>query len=219
MKTKTKIALPVDNRQTLQALSRRKGGRKPSKVTEPANEFGKTLQSLMGKKDQASQINEEELFAGTMYQLVKNRFGDSIAGDFKSAYQLSLVDKPGKERVASAERAAKDTLKFMVSSTLISREDARAIQDQAFQAAQIDGNSDFLWDSIGDTKAVTSVARGSRLVQKRLEDSGDTPVATASRSAHSKKSPEPEAANRMLSYDKRPGLTKDSIRQTLKRSA
>lgn len=219
MKTKIKTAPPIENRQAVEALSNRKGKRKPSKVTEPTTEFGKTLENLMGKRDQTSEINEEELFAGTVYQLVKNRFGNDLAGDFKSAYKLNLVDKPLTERVSSAERATKDTLKFLVSSTLLSREDARAIRDTAFAAAQIDDNSDFLWDSIGETRAVTSIERGSRVVQKRLEDSGDTPVATTAKSAHGKKTPEPETTNKMLSYDKRPGLTKDTIRPALKRSA
>ncbi len=219
MKTKIKTAPPIENRQALEALSNRKGKRKPSKVTEPTTEFGKTLQNLMGKRDQTSEINEEELFAGTVYQLVKNRFGNDLAGDFKSAYQLNLVDKPMTERASSAERAAKDTLKFLVSSTLLSRDDARSIRDTAFSAAQIDDTSDFLWDSIGETRAVTSVERGARIVQKRLEDSGDNPIATTAKAASRKKTPEPETTNKMLSYDKHPGLTKDTIRKALKRSA
>ena len=216
MKTKTKTAPPIETQRAIEALTSRKGKRKPSKVTEPTNEFGKTLQNLMGKRDQSSEINEEELFAGTVFQLVKNRFGDDLAGDFKSAYKLNLVDKPVTERVSSAERATKDTLEFLVRSTLISKADARSIRATAFAAAQIDDNSDFLWDSIGETRAVTSIERGTRLVQKRLEESGDTPVATTSKSTRGKRSPEADTTNKMLSYDKHQGPSKESIIRALK---
>lgn len=186
MKTKAKIAQTLRQEDTVAALSSRNGRRKPSRSTEPTTEFGKSLQALLGKRVQTSEVNEEELFAGAAYQLIKNRYGDTVAGDFKSAFKLNLVDKPSTEKVSSDERAAKETLKFFVSSTLLTREEAADIRQLATAAAQLD-NNDALWDSFGDTRAVSSVANGASTVQSRLEESGNTPVASSSTRASSVK--------------------------------
>lgn len=184
MKTKEKISQTVRQQDTVEALRARNGRRKPSRVTEPTTEFGKSLQSLLGKRVQTSEVNEEELFAGAAYQLIKNRYGETVAGDFKSAFKLNLVDKPTGEKVSSDERAARETLKFFVNSTLLSKEEASDIRQLATAAAQLDDN-DALWDSLGDTRAVTSVERGTRAVQQRLEESGNAPVASTSAKASS----------------------------------
>jgi hypothetical protein len=184
MKTKEKITQTVRQQDTVDALRSRNSRRKPSRVTEPTTEFGKSLQSLLGKRVQTSEVNEEELFAGAAYQLIKNRYGETVAGDFKSAFKLNLVDKPAGEKVSSDERAARETLKFFVNSTLLSKAEANDIRQLATAAAQLDAN-DALWDSIGDTRAVTSVERGTRAVQQRLEESGNAPVASTSAKASS----------------------------------
>lgn len=178
MKTREKVAQTVRQEDTVEALRSRNSRRKPSRVTEPTTEFGKSLQALLGKRVQSSEVNEEELFAGAAYQLIKNRYGDTVAGDFKSAFKLNLVDKPEKEQVSSDERAARETLKFFVNSTLLSKEEASDIRQLATAAAQLDDNN-ALWDSLGDTRAVTAVERGARIVQQRLEESGNAPVASA----------------------------------------
>jgi hypothetical protein len=186
MKTRENIAPPRRQEDAVEALRSRNSRRKPSRVTEPTTEFGKSLQALLGKRVQTSEINEEELFAGAAYQLIKNRHGEAVAADFKSAFQLNLVDKPAQEKVSSDERAAREALRFFVSSTLLSKDEASDIRQLATAAAQIDGKT-ALWDSIGDTRAVTSVEKGSRLVQQRLEESGNAPVASSAAKASSVK--------------------------------
>jgi hypothetical protein len=186
MKTREKVAQTIRQSDTIEALSSRNSRRKPSRVTEPTTEFGKSLQALLGKRVQSSEVNEEELFAGAAYQLIKNRYGDTVAGDFKSAFQLNLVDKPSGEKVSSDERAARETLKFFVNSTLLTKEEASDIRKLATAAAQLD-DKDALWDSLGDTRAVTSVSRGASTVQKRLEESGNSPVASRGAKASSAK--------------------------------
>jgi len=182
MNTKAKIAQNLRQDDSVAALSSRNRRPRPSRSTEPTTEFGKSLQALLGKRVQTSEVNEEELFAGAAYQLIKNRYGETVAGDFKSAFKLNLVDKPNTEKVSSDERAAKETLKFFVSSTLLTKEEAADIRQLATAAAQVD-DKDALWDSLGDTRAVTSVSRGAGLVQKRLEESGNAPVASSSAKA------------------------------------
>jgi hypothetical protein len=185
MKTALK-SNPVTRRETAQdLLSVGNKRRKPSRSSTPTTDFGRTLKDLLGNTFQPGQVNEEELFAATTHQLILNRYGASVAEDFKSAFRLNMADKPPSERFASAERATKESLKFFVNSTLMTREEAQQIRQLAFAASQLDDNLDVAWDSLGDTKAITSFADGEKLVQGRLEASGNAPI-TASRRGRSK---------------------------------
>ena len=181
MKISPKLKLAARKEPTQEALSVRNQRRKPSRSSTPTTEFGRTLRDLLGNTFKPGEVNEEELFAATAHQLIKNRFGDSIAKDFRSAFKLNMADKPPTERFASAERATKESLKFFVDSTLMTREEAKQIRDLAFASAQLDDNLDAAWDSIGDTKATTSFRAGERLIQGRLEASGNAPVTASSR--------------------------------------
>lgn len=156
--------------------------KKRTKGPTPTTEFGRTLKDLLGKTYQPTKVNEEELFAATAHQLIFNRYGSRAADDFKSAFKLNMADKPRTERVPSAERAAKESLKFFVSSTLITKEEAMQIRQLAFTTCQLDENLDVAWDGIGDTKAVTSFTTGEKLVQGRLEASGNAPLIATRRS-------------------------------------
>lgn len=176
MKTQPKTRQAASHRDAVGSLTSRNGGRNTSAEVRPTTEFGKTLQTLLGKISVKDGVNEEEFFAGAVYQLIKDNFGAEIAKDFKSTFKLNMADKPAKERVASAERATKESLKFFVNSTILSKEDADGIREAAFQAAQLDNNKKALWDSIGKTKAVSSFSKVQTLGQTRLSESGYSPV-------------------------------------------
>jgi hypothetical protein len=163
-------------------VTTRKGTRKRRGSSTPTTEFGRTLKDLFGKTANPGEVNEEELFAAAAHQLVKNKFGAQSAEDFKSAFRLNMVDKPKTERFSSPERAAKETLKFFVKATLLTKEEAKSIRSIAFEVAQLDDNKGKVWDSWGETRAVTSFRRGQELVQSRLEASGNAPVAPAAES-------------------------------------
>lgn len=182
MKMSPKLKVAARQEHSQEALSVRNQRRKPSRSTTPTTEFGRTLRDLLGNTFKPGEVNEEELFAATTHQLIKNRFGTSIANDFKSAFKLNMADKPATEKFASAERATKESLKFFVDSTLMTREEARQIRELAFASAQLDDNIDEAWDSMGDTKATTSFLNGEKLVQGRLEASGNAPVTASSKS-------------------------------------
>jgi hypothetical protein len=146
------------------------------RAMSPATEFGKTLKDLLGKTYQPGNLSEEELFAATAYQLVFNRYGASVAQDFRSAFHLNMADKLNSERFSSAERATNQTFKFFVNSTILSRDEVKEIRTLAFNTAQLDDNLEVAWDSFGDTRAVTSFSKGEKLVQQRLEASGNAPI-------------------------------------------
>ena len=176
MKTKAMRSGRVRNQQRATRLNAQQRKRIQSQQIKTFNEFGKTLKNLLGTSAVKGKLSEEELFAATAQQLVKNRHGAEMAKDFRSVFRLSMADKPAAERFASAERAAKETLRFFRDSTLLSREEVRDIRQLAFATAQLDDNARRLWDNWGDTKAVTSNKRGQELIQSRLEDAGEAPV-------------------------------------------
>jgi hypothetical protein len=179
MKTNSRQRVDTAKEQQIQQQNNRRKTQQASGSANATTEFGRSLKDLLGRSAIANQLNEEELFAATAYQLIANRFGVETAKDFKSAFRLNMADKPQRERFASPERATKESLKFFVESTIMTREEATQIRQLAFNAAQLDDNSNKVWDSWGDTRAVTSFKKGQALVQARLEESGNSPVVIA----------------------------------------
>lgn len=177
MKTQAKIRQNAPSSDSVAALNNRNRTQNPASSIRPSTEFGKTLRSLLGKASVADDVSEEEFFAGAVYHLIKDNFGAEVAHDFKSTFKLNMADKPANEKVASAERATKESLKFFVNATILTKEQADAIKQVAFQAAQLDKNKNVLWDSLGETRAVSTFAKVQNVGQKRLEESGYTPQA------------------------------------------
>ena len=167
--------------------------RRPSKPTvapveEAPNEFGKTLESLLGNKYKGTKVSEEELYAALIVHQIKQKYGDRDASDWKSLFKFSMTDKPkGEFKEASAERAANDVMDqfFGKDSIIIPEEEAKKIKDKAFRLAQLDERADRLWDKYGgdpeNTIAVTSFARAQKLIQQRLDAEAGTSAAAARR--------------------------------------
>lgn len=136
---------------------------------EEINDFGRVIQTLLGKRRRADKVSEEELFAGSVFSLIKHEFGTDMARDWKAAFKLALVDKPAREEHPSAERAAKEALNFFVKATIISKEKADSIREVASQICQLDDRR-AIWDAYGETKAVKSFASAQVLMAQRLEE-------------------------------------------------
>jgi hypothetical protein len=134
--------------------------------------FAQNFQTLLGRRKATEKVNEEELFAASLYDRIKGSYGESLAADFKSAFQLNMADKPRRERIGSAERAANETLAFFANSTKLSPEQIAALRDECFRAAQVDSHAGALWDSRGSAKdktiAVVPFARAQRLIRERF---------------------------------------------------
>jgi hypothetical protein len=137
-------------------------------VEVPANDFGATLEDLLGNKYEKSKVSEEEIYAALILYQIKDKFGSQYYEDWKATYKLNAFDKPKNESFASAERAANDSMKFFTDSTLLTEDEAQAIKDKAFALAQIDKNKGKLWDHAGDTVAVSNFSNAQRLMQARL---------------------------------------------------
>lgn len=150
--------------------TRRPGRRRPepAPVEEPSNEFGATLEDLLGNKYAKTKVSEEEIYAALILYQLKDKFGEQHYEDWKATFKLNAFDKPKNERFSSAERAANDSMKFFTDSTLLTNEEAQAIKDKAFALAQIDKNKGKLYDHTGDTVAVSNFSNAQRLMQARL---------------------------------------------------
>jgi hypothetical protein len=163
-------------------------------VEEAPNEFGKTLESLLGNKYKTSKVSEEELYAALIVHQIKQKYGDRDARDWKTLFKFSMTDKPkGEYKEASAERAANDVMDefFGKNSIIIPADEAKKIKDTAFRLAQLDKRTDKLWDKHGgdpdNTIAVTSFARAQKLVQQRLDAEANTTSSAMRKSAKTKK--------------------------------
>lgn len=160
------VALPTEQRRT-----------RPAPGEMEMTEFGRTIQSLLGKKGPNEKVSEEGLFAAAIFSQIKSKFGSEMAKDFKSTFKLTKVDKLSNERIPSAERAAKEALKFFVRATIITKEEARSIRSIATQVAQLDDKAP-LWDGVrglDNSIAVTSFGIAQVQIQQRLaEATGET---------------------------------------------
>ena len=163
-------------------------------VEEPPNDFGKTLESLLGNKYKTTKVSEEELYAALIVHQIKQKYGERDAKDWTALFKLSMTDKPKTElREASAERAANDVMDqfFGKNSLLIPADEAKKIKQTAFRLAQLDSRTDKLWDKYGgdpnNTVAVTSFSRAQSLIQQRLDAEASTSPAAIRKSAKTKK--------------------------------
>lgn len=203
MKTHSKPRVePQAERSREVVTSRNSMKSKPNRIA-PTTEFGESLKTLLGKTAIAREVSEEELFAASAHQLIKNRYGDQTAEDFKSAFRLNMADKPENEKHASAERSANEALKFFVRSSLMTKDEVKSIRDVAFEVAQLDDDRSKLWDNWGDSRAVTSVKRGEVLVQKRLDEVGSTQAGSSGAGGAI-------AKTRMVGYEKEKPRTEAS---------
>jgi hypothetical protein len=172
--------------------------RRPSRppvapVEQAPNEFGKTLESLLGNKYRSSKVSEEELYAALIVHQIKQKYGDRDASDFKTLFNFAMTDRPNNERKeASAERAANVVMDnfFSKNSIIIPVEEARKIKETAFRLAQLDDKKDVLWDKHGgdrdNTVSVTSFARAQHLMQKRLDAEERASTASVRRASRKK---------------------------------
>lgn len=162
-------------------------------VEEPANEFGQTLEKLLGNKYKATNVSEEELYAALICHQIKQKYGNQDANDWISLFKFSMADRPQNEfKGASAERAANDVMDkfFAKDGIIIPVDEAKKIKDTAFRLAQLDDNPDALWDKYGGgndkTIAVTSFSRAQKLVQERLDAEANVGVSSRRLLAKSK---------------------------------
>lgn len=193
----------------VQAVSAQPKRKRAETKTADITDFGRVIQTMLGKKSASQQVSEEDLFAAATFKVIKELHGVELARDFKSAFKLARIEKLPTEIAASNERATKEALNFFVKSTILTKEQADQIREIATQVCQLD-DKQVIWDEFGKSKAVTTFAEAQVTLQERLaeaigdvggggDDEGSEPAAAAARKKAAYAAPEQTASTRRSS--------------------
>lgn len=141
-------------------------------VTEPistvANAFDAVLGRILGT-DSAKQVNEEELFAATIYERISTLKGEDVANEYQSKLEQNKQNMMRSDGYVPVEDAARKALNDMVSDSKLTSEEAKSIHAQSFAAAQLDDNLDALYDGRGSANdpTIAVAAMESALINAR----------------------------------------------------
>ncbi len=121
-----------------------------TKSDNPAgeDEFNTLLRSMV-KADGANQTNEEELFAGLIFERLKSAKGDEVANKYSAALESEKTALKKGDGYIPYEDAAKNALRSLRESKDITSEEADSIYSEAFEGAQLDSNKNALYDGRG----------------------------------------------------------------------
>ncbi|MFN8389985.1 MAG: hypothetical protein U0136_06820 [Bdellovibrionota bacterium] len=126
-----------------------------TKSTEGGSDFSAFLLKSLGRTGQ-DQVNEEELFSSVIGEQLNEQ--DPAAADF---YQQKVTELSGtmarSDGYVPVEDVAKAALKATVDAGKVTKEKAETIHATAFAAAQLDDNTESLYDSRGTTAAVATM--------------------------------------------------------------
>lgn len=119
--------------------------------------FSQVLRNFV-QPDRDNLVSEEELFAG----LIQERILKVKGAEALSVYQKMLDQQKakfmGSAGYVAIEPAARQALRDLVTSGVVTKAEANKIHSQSFVAAQMDNKVDRLWDGVG-TKAHPTSAR------------------------------------------------------------
>jgi hypothetical protein len=147
------------------------------KSSASAAAFDLTLRGLM-KPDAANKVSEEDLFSALIQERIKKEKGDDALKAFQELLaktKQSMTKSDGYIPVEDATKAA--LIKFQTEGKLTA-EEADKMYSESFAAAQLDGNTEVLFDNRGGpndpTIAVATIEQalmGSRVKLDKF-DSG-----------------------------------------------
>lgn len=113
-----------------------------------ADSFEATIGALLRPNAEGA-VHEEELFAS----LVSERLNTTVSPDAAKAYQTALQERIGAltrpDGSVPVEQAAIEALKQVRDQGLVTPQQADQVYSQAFAAAQLDGNTEALFDDRG----------------------------------------------------------------------
>lgn len=101
--------------------------------------FGKTLRD---------NVSEEELFVAVLKEKMQGTQGEFASRQFNRILSNN-IENAKKSGKVSYEEVGNASVKALIDAQLISKEDARALKREAFNAAQLDDNKSLLYDGKG----------------------------------------------------------------------
>ena len=124
-----------------------------TETTGNSSEFSSYILKALNKTEEQN-VSEEELFAGLIGQRVAAK--DSAAGELFSTELAKLRSTMARsDGYVPVEDCANQALKNVVAAGSLTNEDAEKIKGEAFMAAQIDSNTDALYDDRGSANDPT----------------------------------------------------------------
>jgi hypothetical protein len=132
-------------------------------------EFDTTLKGFLAP-DAANKVSEEDLFSALVQERIKKEKGAGALKEFQGLLKTSKDALRKPDGFTPVEDATNDALKKFQAAGKISLEEANTIYSQAFAGAQLDSNTEALYDNRGGkndpTVAVATMEQaliGSRL--------------------------------------------------------
>lgn len=157
----------------------------PPSTPEPTgnSDFAAVLRQFLPLADGA-EVNEEQLFAGLIFERLSSQVSPEAAQEYQAAVNTTVGQFRRSDGYVDIETNARQALASLVSTGTLSEEQADKIHSEAFQAAQLDGNADALYDSVGSgsdqTRAVATLEAALLSSRVTLEqfDSGELTATT-----------------------------------------
>jgi len=119
-----------------------------SSDAKPSGEFDSTLKALLSP-DKTNKISEEELFSGLVQERIKKTKGEAGLTDFKTIFESAKNRLRKADGFVPFEDATKEALKEFRDTGKITKDEADSIYSQAFAGAQLDQNTNALYDNRG----------------------------------------------------------------------
>jgi hypothetical protein len=134
--------------QSLTGVAEESDNNTDDKKTETLSEFESFLKGIL-KPDSANNISEEELFAGVLQERVKGLKGSEIESKFTELLNKEKDRLRKPDGYIPFEDAAKSALKQLRDGGSLTKEEADQIYSESFAAAQLDTNTEVLFDNRG----------------------------------------------------------------------
>lgn len=134
--------------------------------------FGDTLNDLLGAYSARQKVSEEDLFAATLGQQIKEQLGDEAYGNYRTVLKIAMTEaEPGRSG-PSSEYAARETMHYLVQSGVLSKDQSRAIRQFSRQSAQLDDDHRLFDNNAGgpgdDSKAVAAFSKVEQMMTERF---------------------------------------------------
>ena len=166
-------------------------------------------------KDTVQHVSEEELYAAVTYSRLTEEYGTEAGDSFKKAFRSNLEAGRRADGYAFIETSVVSALQHLVDGGTLATEEAETVNGEAFAAAQLDDNSQELWDHLGSTQAVArvtaSLASSAELMTRIAE--GRLSIAKRSLSAeHDPRSSSPFHGNTTAPATQVSGMIQTTMR-------
>ena len=141
-----------------------------SEESSSVSSFAAILNGYL-QPDENNQVNEEQLFAAVIGERVADLKGSDVEEKYREFLQSEKTFHANG--APPEEETARSALKALAEAGFLTMEEAEQIHAEAFQAAQLDDNTDALYDGIGssydNTIAVMLVESAIESAQNRID--------------------------------------------------